>query len=399
MHAIRRRASALAALAFAFGAAALPAFAGEARLSLVTILPGKELYSAFGHSAIRVIDGRGDRMYNYGLSAHPFDLAFALNMLRGDMEFMVAALRTDSSLAFYSEEEKRGIVEQVLNFDPARARELIDTLDRTARSGDRIYNYRYFTDNCVTRPAQLLRELAGDASPPFAGDASKTLRSSVARALAHRAWLRFATDALIGPRGDRPMPEGPIFLPDDLMAWAAAATIDGPEGKVALAGPAVTLFDAKPYEDPPLTPPPLAVFSLLLAAAVLFTALPGLRGAPARAFDAALFIAALVPAIAILMFWLPAKYGEAGWNLNLLWAGPLPLLAAILDRRGRGEGAATWLFRIAAALAVLAVAGGGLGLQRIGLEERAIAAAVALRCAARGRLPLPWGKAARGCTG
>jgi hypothetical protein len=401
MHAIRRRASALAALALAAGAAALPAqgaaaapAARTARVSLVTILPGKELYSAFGHTAIRVVDERGDRMYNYGLSARPFDLAFALNMLRGNMEFLVAALDTGDSLDFYREVEKRGIAEQVLNLDAARERKLVEALDKTARSRDRFYNYRYFTDNCVTRPAQMLREIAGDSSPPFAGDPAKTLRSSVARELAHRAWLRFATDVLIGPRGDRPMPEGPIFLPDDLMAWAASASIEWPEGKVALAGPAVTLFDAKPYADPPLTPPPLAAFALLLAAAVLFTALRGLRGAPARAFDAALFAAVLVPAVAIVMFWLPARYGEAGWNLNLLWAGPLPLLAAILDRRGRGGRASAWLFRIAAALALLAAAGGGLGLQRIGLEERAIAAALALRCAARGRPRLPRAKAA-----
>ena len=70
------------------------------------------------------------------------------------------------------------------------------------------------------------------------------------------------------------------------------------------------------------------------AAAILFSALPVLRGSVARAFDAALFAAALLPAVAILMFWFPARYEEASWNLNLLWSGALPLLGLILDRRG-----------------------------------------------------------------
>jgi len=390
----------MAALAFAGGPAFLaaqeaavpatsPAPAGQPRLSLVTILPGKSLYSAFGHTAIRVVDRRGDRMYNFGLSARPFDLKFALNMLSGNMEFMIAALDTDDCVAFYRDVERRGIVEQELNLDSAREGELTAALDAAARGRNRFYNYRYFADNCVTRPAEMLRTAVGDRSPPFEAEDGKTLRSSVAGALSKRAWLRFVADVLCGPLTDRPMPDGPIFLPEDLMEWAERTHFPSTAGTVALAGPPATIFEAKPYEDPPLTVPPIAVIALVLAAAVLFTALPGLRGKSARVFDIALFIAILVPAIAILMFWFPAKYEEASWNLNLLWASFLPLLAAALDRRGAGAPASAWLFRVAAACALLAALGGGLGLQRIGIEERLIAAAAALRCAARGRITLP----------
>jgi hypothetical protein len=377
------------ALALAVGPSIPSAQASEARLSLITIRPGKELYSAFGHTAIRVVDDRGDRMYNFGLSAHAFDLKFALNMLRGNMEFMIAALDSDDTVAFYRDVERRGIVEQPLNLDSARARSLIQALDTATRGRNRFYNYRYFADNCVTRPAEMLRTLVGDASPPFALESGKTLRSSVSGALAKRAWLRFVTDVLCGPLTDRPMPDGPIFLPEDLVEWAARTTVPSAGGKAALAGPVETIFEARPYEDPPLTVPPLAVFALLLAAALAFTFLPGLRGKGARVFDTALFIAILLPASAILMFWLPAHYEEASWNLNLLWAGALPLLAAALDRRGAGTPASKWLFRIAAACALVAALGGGLSLQRVGLEERLIAAAVMLRCAARGRIKLP----------
>jgi hypothetical protein len=394
MRRTRKSVSVAAALVLAAGSSIVSAQADGARLSLVTILPGKDLYSAFGHTAIRVIDRKGDRMYNFGLSAHDFDIKFGLNMLRGNMEFMVAALRTESCLDFYRDVERRGIVEQVLNLDAARAGSLIKELDEACSGKNRLYNYRYFADNCVTRPAAMLRELVGDDSPPFALSPGKTLRSSVALALEKRAWLRFATDVLCGPLTDRPMPDGPIFLPADLMDWAAGAGVPADGTMVALAGPARAIFEAKPYEDPPQAIPPLAFIVALLAAAVLFTALPALRRLPARVFDLVLFIATLIPAIAILMFWFPAKYEEASWNLNLLWSSALPILAVALDRRGAGTAASKWLFRIAAALALVAVVGGGLGMQRIGFEERLIAAAVALRCAARGRLRLPRAKAA-----
>jgi len=94
----------------------------SARLSLVTILPGRALYSSFGHSTIRVREGgQGrDTLYNFGLSAQPFDLRFALNMLAGRMEFMVGALDTGNTLEYYREAENRGIVEQTLDLDNER---------------------------------------------------------------------------------------------------------------------------------------------------------------------------------------------------------------------------------------------------------------------------------------
>ncbi|HBK59005.1 MAG TPA: hypothetical protein DDZ37_06620, partial [Spirochaetaceae bacterium] len=89
----------------------------EITVSLITILPGPSLYAAFGHSAIRIVDRQKgtDRLYNYGISVHPFDARFALGMLTGHMEFMVAALDTQESFAFYRDVENRTIIEQVLN--------------------------------------------------------------------------------------------------------------------------------------------------------------------------------------------------------------------------------------------------------------------------------------------
>ena len=70
------------------------------RFSLVTILPGKSLYSAFGHSALRIKDEADgfDILLNYGLSARPFDLSFVADMLAGRMDFLVAGPGNRGSL-------------------------------------------------------------------------------------------------------------------------------------------------------------------------------------------------------------------------------------------------------------------------------------------------------------
>lgn len=392
---MRYRKAALAFLAWASLALGLSAEAGpgSARLSLVTILPGKALYSSFGHTAIRVVDERGDRLYNFGLSAGDFDLGFALGMLRGKMDFMVGVLRTEPCFAFYRDEENRGIVEQSLALDGDRKASLVAALESAASAENSHYNYRYFTDNCATRPARLLREAVGDESPPFALLPGKTLRSSVYEVLGPRPWPRFAIGLVLGPAADRPIPNGPIFLPGDLMRWAAAASYPTAAGTVPLVGRTEKLYEPPQEAQAGFDFSP-TLACLAIAALALLASVPELRlrraeriGASARraigALDAALFILALAPCLAMLLFWLSAGYGEVGWNLNLLWAGPLPLLALAL---GRGDGprpAALRLFRLAAALACLAAIGGGLGLQEVSLEARLLAAVVALRCSAR----------------
>jgi hypothetical protein len=382
-----------ALLSLILAIAAVPLAAGDgasaARISLITILPGRELYSSFGHTAIRVVDGKGrDRLFNYGLSARPFDLRFALDMLAGKMDFMVEAQRTNDTLEYYSEVENRGIVEQSLNLDEGRKKALVATLERGARNENCEYNYRYFTDNCTTKPAEILRAAIEDTSPPFAAQASKTLRSSVADVLAPRPWLRLAIGILLGPAADKPIPDGPIFLPQDLMRWAAQASYEGAGGRVALVGRTETLYEARPAASPRRWISPLLAAIVVFALAA-FASLPRVRlGAAQQAFDAVLFTPPIMLWLAILVFWLSAGYEEVGMNLNLLWAGPLPLLALFFGRRDSRNPLSIWLFRIAAAAACIVALGGGLGIQSIPAEARLFVATLFLRCAIRdGVLP------------
>ena len=108
------------------------------RIALTTILPGRSLYSAFGHSAIRVSypNGGPDLLYNYGLSAKPFDLRFALGMLVGNMPFMAARLRTADAYEFYSQVEDRTIVEQVLAFGREETTAIIAALEEMIEALD-----------------------------------------------------------------------------------------------------------------------------------------------------------------------------------------------------------------------------------------------------------------------
>src|SRR4051794_37017998 len=82
------------------------------RISLLTCTPGEDLYSTFGHSALRVTDsvGNDDIVFNYGT----FDFSepgFYMKFIRGKLTFYLSTEDFDSFIQFYKE-ESRGITEQ-----------------------------------------------------------------------------------------------------------------------------------------------------------------------------------------------------------------------------------------------------------------------------------------------
>src|SRR3954452_14198245 len=67
------------------------------RISLLTCAPGQELYSTFGHTAIRITDSfnHNDIVYNYGTFNFD-DPDFYMKFVRGKLDyFLSAAYYTD----------------------------------------------------------------------------------------------------------------------------------------------------------------------------------------------------------------------------------------------------------------------------------------------------------------
>ena len=366
--------------------AAVVARRSTTEVSLVTILPGKSLYASFGHSAIRIVEPLTgyDVLYNFGLSARPFDLGFALGMLVGKMDFMVGVLDTDSTLAYYRDVENRTIIEQRLDLDEARKARLVSGLETNARPENREYNYRYFTDNCATRVWEILAAAGEGDTDTGALPARPTLRGSVDRALSPRPWLGFAIGLLLGPATDAPVAaKAPIFLPEELMEWTAGLSRVGEDGRVPLVEETKVLYKAVPTAPSPLFPGPLAVSLSLLVVAMALGLLLHRDHPLALCLDAVFSAAVAIAGLAIALFWIAAGYGEVSMDLNLLWAGPLPLLALIFSRKGRDVRFSIVLFRIAAVAAGSVAMLGGLGLQSISPATRIMAFTVLVRCLVR----------------
>jgi len=135
----------------------------SARISLVTILPGKKVYSVFGHNAIRVVDPeRGiDVAYNYGTFEFGNPLTFSAKFLYGDLNYRLAKQRYDRMVAYYPSEEGRPLIEQWLDLDADQRETIFRFLEWNALPENAYYRYDFFYDNCATRIRDLFEDVLG----------------------------------------------------------------------------------------------------------------------------------------------------------------------------------------------------------------------------------------------
>jgi Domain of unknown function (DUF4105) len=92
----------------------------EATISLLTISPGAELYSTFGHSAIRIRDPRQGLDFNFNYGAFDFRTkGFYIKFLRGTLPYQISGNYFENDVAGWSQ-DNRAVIEQVLNLSQAQ---------------------------------------------------------------------------------------------------------------------------------------------------------------------------------------------------------------------------------------------------------------------------------------
>jgi len=188
------------------------------RVSVLTVAPGNELYSTFGHTAIRVKDLlKGyDIIFNYGtfdFNTTNFYLKFAF----GKLDYM---LSVESFEGFITEtiSENRTIDEQVLNFNKLQKMNLVSLLISNYEPQKKFYRYKFFTDNCSTRIRDIISIAANDSlilkTPKIAADIS--FRKLFTKYLENMPWPRFGIELLMGKMTDNKAGYDALFLPDNL---------------------------------------------------------------------------------------------------------------------------------------------------------------------------------------
>jgi len=326
------------------------------RISLLTCTPGEELYSIFGHSALRIVDSTNinnrffDVVYNYGTFDF-YDEHFYLKFIRGKLLYCISEENfSDFKLEYQT--ANRGITEQVLDLT---AEEKINTkkiLLENLREENRYYKYDFFLDNCTTRLRDLILRIKRPAVQlPAVMPVNTRFRQAIHQYLddGQQYWSKFGIDILLGARTDAVMtPAQQQFLPDNLMT-----ALDKSSPPIVASSADLYAIPKKNNDNSWFTP--MVVFSCLLIFFVLLSLSKNkwlcmlLKG-----LDGFLFLITGLLGIILIFMWVGTDHSMTKDNYNLLWALPSHIIFAFFINSNRSFVKSYFLFTAISLLIVLA---------------------------------------------
>jgi hypothetical protein len=304
------------------------------KISLLTCGPGEELYSVFGHTAIRVKNKTFDIIYNYGTFDFD-DPDFYSNFVKGKLDYFVSAEEYIKFIYEY-QVENRSVIEQDLNLTCAERERLFNALRMNAREENKFYKYQYLFDNCSTRPRDIIVKSFNDSVnfKNILPDPPPTFRHLIHEYLdrGNLYWSGFGIDLLLASRIDRKVSSmEAMFLPDYLMEGFDSATI---KNHSVVAGKRVLLRSIpKQAESGSWFTPLLFTIALLISGVALSFAKKSWAVSAINIFDIAYFLILGLAGCFMLFMWLGTDHELCRDNYNILWALPTHLVMAFFVLR------------------------------------------------------------------
>ena len=190
------------------------------RISILTCSPGEELYSIFGHTAIRIIDSskQSDLVYNYGTFDFE-DADFYSKFTRGKLDYFLSVSTIQQFLYGY-QLENRDVMEQMLNLTDSAKEEINRALNENLSGPARFYKYDFLYNNCTSKVRDILSNLGGLSAQKPLVLPKTTFRNMLYEYLDKGAqpWSKLGIDLLLGSPIDKVVTiKESMFLPDYLL--------------------------------------------------------------------------------------------------------------------------------------------------------------------------------------
>lgn len=305
----------------------------EAKISLLTCSPGKgEVYTIYGHSAIRVKDDlyNIDSVFNYGT----FDFNtpnFYLKFANGNLNYFLSVRSFNGFMQSYFHNEQ-SVWEQELNLSQEEKQKLFNALVLNTQPENRFYRYDFFFDNCATRIRDIvLDNIDGTISYRDTTEKVSSFRSYIHEYEAEMPWVLQGLDILLGLKTDDPAYlHDQMFLPDYLMLYFSKGLKDNGEEKVGLVKEMKPLLKFENNELQSNTISPTLVFwGLLLISLLILVYELRLRKRPLMLFNRVVFFVTGLVGILIFFLMFISHHEVTGENFNIMWALPTYLILAV----------------------------------------------------------------------
>lgn len=324
------------------------------RVSLITCGAGEDLYSIFGHTALRIADSAEayDLVFNYGMFSYNTD-NFFYKFVKGETYYWLGAEQYEHFIEDYRR-DGRAVYESRLLIDEEDALRIRDFMRNNLRPENKVYLYSYMFDNCATRIRDLVGKCVGDSviwQP--AGKPAQQMPAGIARReffdslgagaqctyrdllnlyLHKIPWVEWGIYYSVAAPSDRLIPyKDAMFLPEFLLMGFQNAAYSK-DGKINdLVSPPVQIIVPEPAATGNSDIwTPMAVFLLLFGATAAISFGGWRKGRILWGIDAALLIVLGLYGAAGFFVSIISIHPATFPNYNLLWASPLHLFAGML---------------------------------------------------------------------
>ena len=211
----------------------------ETEISLLTCDPGNEIYSLFGHSALRINNTKlkVDMVVNWVLfSFSEGQFQFGYDFAKGRLNYFMGYQNMENFIEEYVQSE-RNVREQILNLSSDEKKKILDLISENYLPKNREYRYEFFYDNCSSRIRDLIQKtLSNQINWGQSQDANEyTFRNIIHHYLKYDPWLELGIDLVLGKRIDVLVDnKNLMFLPDYLELILDESSIEDEEKKKKL---------------------------------------------------------------------------------------------------------------------------------------------------------------------
>ena len=292
-------------------------------ISVLTCDPGNEIYSLFGHSALRIknpVNGQ-DLVVNWGLfEFSESQFQFGYDFAKGRLKYYMGIQLMSNFITEYRR-SKRGIREQVLNLSNQEKYQIIQLLEENYKPENRKYKYEFFYDNCSSRLRDVIKKVFGENINFYQSPKSNkfTFRETIHLYLESFPWLKLGIDLVLGKKIDKLVSnENLMFLPLNVEEIFDKSLVQNNESIKNLVKSKNTLIES--FENKNKSNK-IGFYSWILLAITLLLIVFKLDKALGVWSSLNLFIIGLLGIVLVFM-WIGTDHNATKMNFNLLWASP-----------------------------------------------------------------------------
>jgi len=306
------------------------ALAERPEISLITCSSGNELYSIFGHSALRAWypqSGR-DLVFNFGL----FDFNtpnFYSKFVKGQLKYLLGIQTMPDFLEQYRW-ENRGVKEQKLYLTDEQNDKIMARLEYLYKPENRYYLYSFLYKNCTSELRDIIYSVTDSNRELLSKSAQVTDRELINEYI--NGWTKFGINLILGSTLDREIDlRQSMFLPENLYSVLAQSQ----NGKDPFVSKEIVLIadnqiSVKSGGFLNFITTPVAVLLLLLIIIIFLFLKRGCSGWADNLYVS--LISALGALLTVII--LITEHRELYSNYNLLWCNPLYILVVIASLGG-----------------------------------------------------------------